>query len=590
MDAYNYKSIISELCKLPDKKQEINLDQIPSDKTEVDSKEIKKLLDELSSEQDQVVKGGLNMNNYTTVEPLQRITGSINKTPMTGGSTKLDFSEINQIYNNPTHLSVITKYYYDNLNKILNSDEIVQILVSLIYNEFTESGKNLLSIITPEYIDTIPEMYKFNFHDKVMGDLIKECPTIKEKFAVLNQRILELYQQKGGVSMRKSNRRIDTSDDKTVEEKIKNNIMNITTYLKSKNQTKNSQTNRLNSQKGGALTLNEIQREITAYSAIPAPDKNAIRDIQDKANMWVVELLEQKLVNKIIKDSEDNLARYYIEKNENALDPTINQIITFVNDNASILTLKDSDRVKVTIPNPVALVVRYGKAVPSYLTDKLKEYFNKKYQELLKVRALGENKETQELNNPLQKIQFLLKQTGGVNEDTLEEKCFTSKQLSLFLKKVSSYLKYNGKSIDDSDITRITQQIKDVEDIEKELIKNLKIFNNYKKIQEFYPDTGAKEITINHMNNVLESNQQLFDNYGNVNTNLIGLIKDMEKYVDLQEYYDMRKNTQELNQLSQAGGNFIQNKSYLKFGNNYDVEHFTSRGFQKILKELEEDK
>ena len=25
MDAYNYKSIISELCKLPDKKQEINL-------------------------------------------------------------------------------------------------------------------------------------------------------------------------------------------------------------------------------------------------------------------------------------------------------------------------------------------------------------------------------------------------------------------------------------------------------------------------------------------------------------------------------------------------------------------------------------
>jgi hypothetical protein len=578
MDAYNYKSIISELCQLPDKKQEINLDQIPSDKTEFDSKEIKNLLDEISSEP-VPVKGGLNMNNYTTVQPLQRITGSIKKTPMNmvGGASKYNY-----LYNNPTHLAVITNYYYDNLNQIINSDGIVQVLVSLIYNEFTESGKDLLSIITPEYIATIPEMYRFNFHDKVMGDLLKLCHNIKEKFAILDQSILQLNQQNGG----KSQKRIDTSNDKTVEEKIKNNIMNISTYLKSKNQTKNSRL----SQKGGALTLNDIQHEITVYSAIAAPDKNEIRDIQDKANMWVVELLEQKLVTKIIKDNEDNLARFYIQKNDNVIDPAINSIIAFVNDNASILTLKDSDRVKVNIPNPISQVARYGKAVPSYLTDKLKEYFNKKYEELLKVRALGENKESKELNNPLHKIQFLLKQTGGVNEDTLEEKCFTSKQLGLFLKKVGSYLRNAGKTVDDSDITRITQQIEDVQAIEKELIKNLKIFNNYKKIQEFYPDTGAKEITINHMNNVLESNQQLFDNYGNVNTNLIGLIKDMEKYVDLQEYYDMRKNTKELNELSQSGGNFIANKSYLKFGNNYDIEHFTSRGFQKILKELEEDK
>lgn len=600
MDAYNYNSLIRELCLLPNKNLDLQSNQIPEVKSITPIPEVKPIqsispIKKISS---------LDQRNYTIIEPIKPLQTLVKRQTiqplvMKGGSVNLDFSQIiSLVYNNPTQLKIIIKFYYDNYNQLINSKQIINVLISIIYNEFTdpELSKELTTIITPEYIKTIPEEYIFNFHDKVMGDLLKECADIKERFKILDENI-DLLQntnlsQKGG---KKSNKRIDVSNDKTVEEKIKNNINTLTTFLKSKSMKL--------SQKGGAITLADMFREITIFNSLTPDqkkDKTNIRKTEEKSNMWVVELLIQKLVTKVIKD-DNNIARYFLEKNPTAIDPNMDIIIDFVNDHASMLTLKNTDRIKIDIPNLIT-VNSYGTAKPTRITDKLREYFNKKYDELVKIRSLGESKESNKPTEPLEKIQFLLSQKGGLSgtsqkdkklekqiEETFEEKCFTSRQLSKFLKKVSSYLRSTGKVIDDSDITRITNDIENLKKIEAELVKNYTIFANYIKIQEVYPDTSAKEITINHMRNVIDNNKQLFDSYGNINTELLDVINKVERYSNLKEYTEMVDMTKELNQLSQTGGkSFSANKSYLKFNVQNDIEHFTSRSFQKIIGELGE--
>jgi hypothetical protein len=591
MEAYNYNLLINEICLLPNKNLDLNI--INQESTTIKSDLNEEFVEEIKSTPI-IPRKNIDFNlNYTMIEPLQTLQMSVKRNPliMTGGNITLDYQEkLKILYNNPEKLSVIIKFYYDNYNQLINSKQIINVLISFIYNEFTDSDvtKELESIITLEYIKTIPEMYMFNFHDKVMGDLLKVCPDIKDKLKILDENI-NLVQnsnnsQKGG---KKSNKRIDTSNDKTVEEKIKNNINTLTTFLKSK------RTNI--SQKGGAITLNDMFRDINTFNALTPTqkkDKNNIRNTEEKANIWVVELLEQKLATKIIKDDEHNIARYYLVKSVTATDPNMNLIIDFINDHASILTLRNTDRIKIDIPNQI-IVSKYGSSVSTNVTDKLKAYFAKKYDELVKIRNMGESE-------PLQKIQFLLTQKGGLIdktsqdkklekqiEETFEEKCFTSRQLGKFLRKVSGYLRLSGKVIDDSDITRITNDIENLKKIEDELVKNYTIFANYIKIQEVYPDTSAKEITINHMKNVIENNKQLFDSYGNVNTELLDVINKVEKYSNLKEYTEMVDMTKELNQLSQSGGkSFTTNKSYLKFNVQNDIEHFTSRSFQKILGEI----
>jgi hypothetical protein len=570
MDAHSYNSLIHELCSLPIKKIDLT-DTTKKPELVPESKPVPEL------------KKNLNSKNYTIIEPLKLLTGPIKKTPlvMQGGKADLDFNQINTlVYNNPKHLTTIIKFYYDTYHSLINSEQLINTLVSIIYNEFTDPDlkNDLLSIITLDYIKSIPEMYKFNFHDKVMGDLLKECPNIKERLEILDQNILFLEnKQKGG----RSQKRIDTSYDKTVEEKIKNNINTLTTFLKSKSMS--------SQQKGGAITLIDMENDITAFNVLPALDKNKkekIREMEEKSNMWVVELLEGQLANKIIKDDEHNIARYYLQVNPNTTDPKINDILKFVNDNASILTLKDTDRIKVNIPNKIENINRYGSSKPTYVTDKLKEYFNKKYEELLKVRSLNENQE-EKPKTPLEQVQFILTQKGGVNnKNILEDNCFTSRQLSVFLKKVANYLSETGKKIDESDITTIQTDIDKLKEIEDNLIKNYKIFDNYIKIQEVFPDTSRKEITINHMKNVIDANQQLFDSYGNINTELLDVIDKVERYSNIKKDISSK----ELNELAQqTGGKFTSEKSYLKFNTQYDIEHFTARSFQKILDEMKKE-
>jgi len=561
MDAHSYNSLIHELCSLPTKKIDLS---------------------NTKPEPVPELKKNLNSNNYTIIEPLKLLTGPIKKTPlvMQGGKVDLDFNQINTlVYNNPKHLTKIIKFYNDTYHCLINSEQLINTLVSIIYNEFTDPDlkNDLFSIITLDYIKSIPEMYMFNFHDKVMGDLLKECPTIKQKLEILDQNIFLLENKQDGG---KSQKRIDTSYDKTVEEKIKNNINTLTTFLKSKSMS--------SQQKGGAITLIDMETDINTFNALPTVDKNKkekIREMEEKSNMWVVELLEGQLANKIIKDDEHNIARYYLQVNPNTTDPKINDILKFVNDNASILTLKDTDRIKVNIPNKIENINRYGSSKPTYVTDKLKEYFNKKYEELLKVRSLNENQE-QKPKTPLEQVQYILTQKGGVNKNTLEDSCFTSKQLNVFLKKVANYLSASGKKIDESDITTIQTEIDKLKEIENNLVKNYKIFENYIKIQEVFPDTSKKEITINHMKNVIDANQQLFDSYGNINTELLDVINKVERYSNITKDISSK----ELNELAQqTGGKFTSEKSYLKFNTQYDIEHFTARSFQKILDEMKKD-
>ena len=98
-----------------------------------------------------------------------------------------------------------------------------------------------------------------------------------------------------------------------------------------------------------------------------------------------------------------------------------------------------------------------------------------------------------------------------------------------------------------------------------------------------------KEVTLRHMEDVYNTNQQLFDQYGNVNQELLDVIKKVEKYSELKDYAENVDMTKELNELSQSGGGFNPTKSYLKFNSQYDIEHFTSRTFQRVLEEMKKE-
>jgi len=147
-----------------------------------------------------------------------------------------------------------------------------------------------------------------------------------------------------------------------------------------------------------------------------------------------------------------------------------------------------------------------------------------------------------------------------------------------------------------ADIGAIEIDIETLKRIEKDLLKNNTLFNNYRKIQEVHPDKLYNNITMQHLQNIEDSNSQIIDQYGKVNTNVINTIKALEKYAEAKEIEEDAKKypnlEKELNQLTQAGGG--QQKSYMKFNNFHDVEYFTSRSFSDFIEknkgQIEEDK
>jgi hypothetical protein len=407
--------------------------------------------------------------------------------------------------------------------------------------------------------------------------------------------------------------------DKTIEEKINNNIENISTFLKSQKSV----------QKGGAVSPGQMLADIVAYQVLLNPTKEQTRHIKDNCNIWVVELLEQKLSSKEIRDNQYNIARFYLTIP--APGQVDRRVIDFINENASMLTLDDNDRIKDKMPNEIK-VEKLGNAKRGAYTDKLQEYFNKKYQNLLELQNKNFDKSKQtEPNTEIGKIKLILSQTGGSklkmwekcvlnyninkekginttyncgpkpkdNEDLeaedLEETCFTSKQYTIFLRKMLGYFKSINKSMNQADIGAIEIDIETLKRIEKDLLKNNTLFNNYRKIQEVYPDKLYTNITMQHLQNIEDTNSQIIDQYGKVNTNVINTIKALEKYTEAKEIEEEARKypnlEKELDRLTQSGGG---NKPYMKFNNFHDVEYFTSRRFASFIEEnkgqIEEDK
>ena len=157
------------------------------------------------------------------------------------------------------------------------------------------------------------------------------------------------------------------------------------------------------------------------------------------------------------------------------------------------------------------------------------------------------------------------------------------------------YFKSINKSMNQADIGAIEIDIETLKRIEKDLLKNNTLFNNYRKIQEVYPDKLYNNITIQHLQSIEDTNSQIIDQYGKVNTNVINTIKALEQYTNAKEIEEDAKKypnlEKELDQLIQSGGG---NKPYMKFNNFHDVEYFTSRSFSDFIDknkgQIEEDK
>ena len=576
----------------------------------------------------QTNKNVLNPLNYTIVQQPKLLTRKLNiptlhnfNFKMKGGTgIKSRKQEIMKLLLNSEDnvLTDIALHYYYNIKennnpKILNGDDIINIMVSFIYNEFTESELEFEKIIDPEYIKSIPQMYVFNFTDKVKFDVQKDVPNYETKINALNDNV-DLLKKIVYNSMSKQ-----SGGDKTIEEKINKNIENISTFLKSQKPV----------QKGGAVSPGQMLAEILAYQNPPNPkSKEQTRHIKDNCNIWVVELLEQKLSSKEIRDNQYNIARFYLTIP--APGQVDRRVIDFINENASILTLDDNDRIKDTITNEIR-VEKLGNAKRGAY-DKLQEYFNKKYQNLLELQNNNFDKSKLPIpNTEIGKIKLMLSQTGGSklkiwekcvlnyninkekginttyncgpkpkdNEDLeaedLEETCFTSKQYTIFLRKMVGYFKSINKSMNQADIGAIEIDIETLKRIEKDLLKNNTLFNNYRKIQEVHPDKLYTNITMQHLQNIEDTNSQIIDQYGKVNTNVINTIKALEKYTEAKEIEKEARNypnlEKELDRIIQSGGG---NKPYMKFNNFHDVEYFTSRRFASFVEEnkgqIEEDK
>ena len=544
----------------------------------------------------------LNLKNYTIIEPIKKLTsyrrinikGNI-KGNMKGGSNKTTKEKIrNLLLNSDDNIlaNIMTYYYYSEDHKILNGTDIINIMISIIYTLLINPELQFSEILSSKYIESIPEIYRFNFNDKVMKDLGEDI----SKIEILNENVNELkkilynnmsdsqklqnptnIQQTGGKSSKNQNK----FNDKTVEEKIQKNIANISAFLK-------TNSNKPQKQFGGSVSPAEMLVSIMNFNNLPDPKpKDKISEIKNLANNWVVELIQQNIATKEIRDDQYKIARFYITADANVVDK---KVLDFINDNASILTLKDDDRIKSSVPNQIT-VAKIGNAKRGNITDKLEEHFKKKYQELLDRQNANyeEIKDRQKKYPTLQVVIDSLRQRGGSNEE-LEEKCFTSKQYTLFLKKMANYIKLNGKRLDESSIEEIQKEIETLDKIEKRFVEINKLFNNYVKIYEALPTNSRNNVTLEHIESINTENKDLLDTYGKVNYRVINTIKTIEKYSELldareeaSKYPNLKK---EMDRMEQSGGG--QMKSYMKF-NTQDVEYFVSRSFAEFVEKNKDE-
>jgi hypothetical protein len=569
-----------------------------------------------------------------------------------GGSSligiNISINKITTLLNVTEQQSQIMTYYYNNetetinnesIPKVLNMDELILIDAALKYYDFIEKKyESIFDVINSDNINSIPQEFRYNFYDII----IRDKNISNEQINQFNAKVNNIKKLMYNLKMRNQNnitfeplnkyiinvsKSVQTGgkNKNIVEEEINDKIRRLSDYLKKQKKHK---------QKGGASLpeVDEIKKEIDTYETeIKDPaltsdvKKQRTKQIIQRANQWVNTLLILNVAKKVIVDNDFGIAIFKLEKTQE-LD-SLDNVIKFVNEYASVLNFKNKDRDNNVFPE-VRVITKIGNAKPTYFTDKLETYFQNRYNKLqnkkiditkyiivnanepLPPQVHGESityikyPTREEAIKLIDLFKVLLNvQSGGGQPDyillkskpdptQLIESCFTSRQYTKFMRIMTDYLKVHNQDINKPEFDKMKKDLETLQDIEKKLVDLYTIFNNYKKINDQFPQNIQKPVTVEHIKATLNDNNILIDKYGVINNNIIYLVKDIEKYLILTENIaEVKENPNlkmELDNLlktkTQSGGASLQQVK--KFTPFKEDEYFTTDTFKKILKEM----
>jgi len=547
----------------------------------------------------------------TIISPLKLLTRSLKQS---GGSSNVSIDKIIKIvYNDSKLIGKIIRYYYTQDKKILNGDELINVSITLLYadlmNKPITTEEEFMKVINPMYVQNIPEMVKSISLDKINRDvdntLIK---TINKNIENIHNLMNSNNQQNGG------------KEKSTVEEEINLKIRRLSNYLKSKSKSKNTQ-------KGGAVTVeqlkiindinNDIKTKITELNtsrdtivdlkkkllaklfleqntdllnAELLKYKTIIDNLNDNFNTWYIELINLKIVENVIDDNQYGIAQFILKIKPDikkdlpdANYKTLQENVNYINNFAPLL--KSGKYELIQIPNQVTTPVQLRQ--PLNYSDKLKEYFNKRYLVLskLQLETAKNNKNATSIIDTIKEVLYypevlctkdtkindivylneklkrdnppvmpsgkvVVNLTGGdiqlrkpvikttitIDPDELIDEFFTSKQYNKFIQKISKYVRLYDKKMDLDDLKKLNKDVDELIRLEEKLHNNFDIFTKYRKIQdELQLDIDNNPVTIAHMKKIVDDNGVLFNKYGGLNTDILHKIKNIENLVLLHE-------------------------------------------------------
>jgi len=372
-------------------------------------------------------------NTLNIIKPPPLLTHNIYSKKLVGGSNlefTISIKKINDLLfdKKSSLLRYIMEYYFNNYSqkinntiipKILSNNDLLLIIASSIYVFFIDKKyTNLDEVINPEFVNSIPEHFKFNFLDLIKKELknnINNFSTeqiqklIYSYYSNSNDSNIDIPKDDYNIIIYNSNQ---TGGKKinNIDEKIQYKIDQLSINLKNKQKGGESyitsiiydinkyihrldKINRYHMQKGGGLVQDiknektkkddELERIKTDAIKVKVHNEKMI----DKANIWAVELINQGVAIKEIEDNEYGIARFVLTpfKEEDKQNPEIIAVLAFINDTASILRFKN-DYQKNEFANMISPPMHLGNVRPSYITDKLTKYYQKKYEELQKLK------------------------------------------------------------------------------------------------------------------------------------------------------------------------------------------------------------
>jgi hypothetical protein len=536
-------------------------------------------------------------------------------------------------------MSYYFKHYREQINskiipKILNNNEIIMVMVACLYAYFIEKKYTKIDeIINIEFISIIPEHFTFNFLNLINQQLEQssETPKIKKylddmSITLKNKIYSRIYhnnkipaellkyipddytitvailKQNGGgkidISVKinnKINKLSETLKKQSKQTGGKNSLFHSITHEINKYVKLIKDVTKYHKQIGGNLIrdINKEKENADEQLKKIADDTQRVKihkqKIVEKANMWSIQLVDENYAIKTIEDNDYGIARFVlIPTKEYEKVTELKAVLSFINGTASILTFKNES---TSDSFPVVLKVeKLGPVQPTYITDKLTTYFEKKYNELQKLKENNRQKDSElkKEEGIFEQIKKFLGFRGGADgqlktpkgNDNFLEYCFTSRQYNKFLEKMEEYLKANGKTIEIEELKSLKDEIEQVKKIEDKLVELNKLLINYKLINDEFPDYITKDVTIQHMKNILKSNDSLIDDYGNVNLKTLKTVKNIEKLIKLKEEINNRQ------QFSQSGGH-VESKNFSKKYMSYnDYKFFISDSMKQVLEQI----